>query len=187
MIRCRASVSLLLTLSAALAAVTSFRVFPEEKQLVSPDGRFVITSEDPIRSSADFSGILHSLYLEERATGRKRKLYDYVRRVAVAWATPEAIIVTDYVAPKSARALVFSIEQPRPIAVLDRELLSRMIPEEQSDHLTKNDHVYLEVMRLEDSTLVLRVWGYGALDKNGFKLGCRYDWNNNTAVCHIPH
>ena len=182
----RISVSVLLLAASAAGALTPFRTFPEQKELLSPDGRYVITSEDAVRDTRNFTGTFHTLFLEDRVSHQRRKLYDYLQRVSVAWDTPEDLIVTDYMTRRSARVLVFSVREPEPIAILDREILSRMIPSELGDHLTRNDHVFLEVVRLEPFTLVFRVWGYGPLDNNGFRLSCEYHWDSNTAVCKVP-
>lgn len=170
----------------ATSAGGPFKTFPDQQELLSPDGRYTIRSENPSRLPSEITGTFHTLYVEERATGRRRKLYDYVRRAAVAWASPEQIIVTDYVANRTARILVFSLRNPEPIAVIDREHLARQLPSEFSEHLRKNDHVYLEVSRLEDKTVVLRVWGYGALDPGGFGLNCGYSLEDNRASCRVP-
>jgi len=186
MARCWFRVALLLGLVATSAAGGPFKTFPDQQELPSPDGRFVIRSEDPTHLPSEITGTFHTLYVEERATGRRRKLYDYVRRAAVAWASPEEIIVTDYVANRTARILVFSLGDPEPMAVIDREHLARQLPGAFSERLRKNDHVYLEVSRLEDRVVVLRVWGYGALDPGGFGLDCRYNLDDTRATCRVP-
>lgn len=187
MARCWFGVALLFGLVATSIAGGPFKTFPDQQELPSPDGHFVIRSEDPDRLPSEITGTFHTLYMEERDTGRKRKLYDYVRRAAVAWANPEEIIVTDYVATRSARVLIFTVSDPGPIAVIDREHLARQLPSELSDHLRKNDHVYLEVSRLEKQSVVLRAWGYGAFDPGGFGLNCRYNLEDNQASCRVPH
>lgn len=180
-------ITLLFGLVAAALASGPFKTFPDQQELLSPDGRYVIRSEDPERVPSEITGTFHTLYVEECATGRRRKLYDYVRRAAAAWANSEDIIITDYVANRTARVLVFSLKDTEPVAVIDREHLARQLPSELSGHLQKNDHVYLEVLRLESQTVVLRVWGYGSLDPGGFGLNCRYDLENNQASCRVPH
>ena len=82
-----------------------FATFPEQKELPSPDGQYVIRSVDWHPAAQQFSGMFHSLFLEERVTGRSRKLCDYVRRVAVAWSGGNRIIVTDYLNPRTSRTL----------------------------------------------------------------------------------
>lgn len=187
MARCWFGVALLFGLVATSVTGGPFKTFPDQQELLSPDGRYVVRSEDPPRLPSEITGTFHTLYVEERATGRRRKLYDYVRRAAVAWASPEEILVTDYVANRTARILVFSLGDPEPIAVIDRGQLARQLPSTFSERLRKNDHVYLEVSRLEGRIVVLRVWGYGALDPGGFGLDCRYSLDDNRGTCRVPH
>jgi hypothetical protein len=177
------AVAMLLGLAATAAASGPFETFPDHQALVSPDGRYVLRSEDPPRLPTEITGTVHTLVIEEPATGRKWKLYDYLRRVAVAWAGPDEVIVTDYVAKRAARALVFSLHSAEPVAVVDRSHLAGLLPWQQARHLIRNDHAYLEVVRLEDGALVLRAWGYGPLDPDGFAMSCRYTWEDNRATC----
>jgi len=174
---------LLLALVFPRASAEQFTLFPDRKEMHSPDGRFVVRSIEHSVTANEFSGVFRTLVLEEAATGKVRKLYDYVGRVAVAWSGTDFIIVTDYVNKKTSRAMVFPVNPERDILVLDKVKMSSLIPDEQSVHLRQNDHVFVEVSSVEGTALNLRVWGYGRRDAAGFRYVCRYDLPGGTAVC----
>jgi hypothetical protein len=123
------------------ASAEQFTLFPERKELHSPDGRFVIRSVDHSAAANEFSGVFRTLVLEEVATGKVRKLYDYVGRVAVAWSDNDFIIVTDYVNKKTSRAMVFPADPARDVLALDKVQMSSLIPDEQSVHLQQRGSV----------------------------------------------
>jgi hypothetical protein len=166
-----------------VASAENFATFPEQKEFASPDKRYVLRSIDPPRGSSDFSGMFHSLILEDRVTGQSRRLYDYLSKVAVAW-SGDRIIVTDYVSRRSARALVLSADATSEAYIVDRNDLAGRIPGDQAACLRGNDHVFVEAVRMEDRTLTLRVWGYGAHDRNGFRLDCELNLDQGAASCH---
>jgi hypothetical protein len=176
-------VLLLLAMGCPVATAEQFTVFPDRKELRSPDGRFVIRSVDQSSRPGELTGIFHTLVIEEPATGSVRKLYDYVGRVAVAWSRSDFIIVTDYVNKKTSRVLVFPMNANREVLVVDKVQMSSLIPETQSIHLQQNDHVFVEVSSVEGTALTLRVWGYGRRDATGFRLQCRYDLAGGTVAC----
>jgi len=173
-------------LLAVLAGAQQFATFPDRPELRSPDSRFLIRSVDHAASPSDFSGVFRSLILEELPSGRSWALYDYVGRVAVAWSGNRFVIVTDYVSKRTSRALVFAIDsRVDPFTVeqvtLDKVQLARLVPTEQDVHLLANDHVFVEVTRVEGDALILPVWGYGAHDPKGFRSSCQYDLRAGTA------
>jgi hypothetical protein len=168
---------------APLVLAQQFTTFPEQKELRSPDGNFVIRSMDQTPAHGDFSGLVRCLILEERSTGVSRKLYDYVGKVAVAWSDSNFIIVTDYVNKRTSRILVFAPARFTDPLILNKSQLAGLLPEAKRVPLLENDHVFVEISRVEGSSLKLRVWGYGRRDRNGFGLRCQYDLNEGTAVC----
>jgi hypothetical protein len=175
-------------LLAAQAGAQQFTTFPDRPELRSPDSKFVIRSVDRAARPSDFSGVFRSLILEELPGGRSWALYNYVGRVAVAWSGNRFIIVTDYVSKRTSRAMVFEIDsRVDPFTVeqvtLDKVQLARLVPAEQNVHLLGNDHVFVEVTRIEGDALILRVWGYGAHDPKGFRSSCQYDLRAGTAAC----
>lgn len=165
-----------------VASAENFATFPEQKEFASPDKRYVLRSIDPPRGPSDFSGAFHSLVLEDRLTGQSRRLYDYLSKVAVAW-SGERILVTDYVSRRSARALVLSADPRSDAYIVDRIDLAGRIPGTQAACLRGNDHVFVEAVRMEGRTLTLRVWGYGAHDRNGFRIQCDLNLDQGAASC----
>jgi hypothetical protein len=106
-----------------------------------------------------------------------------VGRVAVAWSEDRFLIVTDYASKKTARALVFRVDQPGEMVALNKTTLGLRVPEEFRVHLEGNDHVYVEVSRIEKDTLFLNVWGYGALDAQGFRFVCSMVLSDGAVRC----
>ena len=174
---------LLLALVGTSLSAEQFTIFPDQKELRSPDGLYVVRSVDHAARPGDFSGVFCTLVVEEVSTGRVRKLYDYVGRVAVAWSGSDYIIVTDYVNKKTSRAIVFPVASDRDGIVVDKTQLISLLPESQHVHLEQNDHVFVEASGVEGRALKLRVWGYGRCDAAGFHYSCRYDLILGTAVC----
>jgi hypothetical protein len=167
----------------ATTVAAPFVLFPKACQLVSPDGRFVVRNVERPGAASDLIGSFQSLWLTDRATGRSRKLCDYLGLAAVAWSHSDFLIVTDYVGRRTSRALVFStIEQQDPL-ILDKPTLIRLIPVELRPTLRDNDHVFVEASRLEEDTLHLRVWGYGQHDADGFRWRCQYALREGTVSC----
>jgi len=177
----RAWMVVVLTCSAVFAE--QFAVFPDRKELRSPDGKFVIRSVDYAPRPHEFSGLFRSLILQNTTDGSARELYHYVGRVGVAWSGNNFLIVTDYVSKKTARALVFRIDRPDEYLVLDKPSLAARIPEERRVQLERNDHAFLEVSLIEGSGLTIRVWGYGAHDPQGFRFQCTYELDQGTTAC----
>ncbi len=179
----RVGVLLAVLIASSLAGAEQFAVFPDRKELRSPDGRFVIRSIDHVVGAHEFSGVFRSLVLENASTGSSREFYSYLGRVGVAWSGSNFVIITDYVSKKTARALVFRIDQPGEYLVIDKPYLAARIPDERRAQLERNDHVYLEVSRIEGTALTIRVWGYGARDPQGFRFLCAYDLNEGAVSC----
>jgi hypothetical protein len=174
---------LLLTLATSVVRAEQFTIFPDRKELRSPDGQYVVRSVDHVTKPGEFTGVFRTLIVEEITGGRVRKLYDYVGRVAVAWSGNEFIIVTDYVNKKTSRAIVFPVAPDRDGLVIDKTQLIPLLPEEQHVHLEQNDHVFVEASSVEGRALKLRVWGYGRRDATGFRYNCQYDLILGTATC----
>jgi len=165
------------------AVSASLVVFPKAARLISPDRRLVVESKDRNGSSAQYVGTFHSLWLTEVATGRSRKLIDYIGLAAVAWSDNEYVVITEYVGRKTSRAMVFPVVEPREPVVLDVSSLIQMIAVEARDTLRGNDHVFIEAVRLQQETFVFRVWGYGQHDPDGFHWNCEYLMSQDKVSC----
>ena len=175
-------ICVLVAMSVAMMAAGPFVVFPKAGELVSPDGRFAVREAGREGSASEFVGTFHSLWLTARASGRSRKLCDYVGVAAVAW-SGDFILVTQYLSKRTSRALVFSVSNSENILVIDQPSLIQLVPVELRDTLRENDHVFVEASSLEKETLHLRVWGYGRHDANGFRWGCEYGLKDGAVSC----
>jgi hypothetical protein len=165
------------------AAAAPFVLFPKATELASPDGRFVVRNLERKGGANEFVGTSLSLWLVEKATGRARKLCDYIGVAAVAWSSDDYLVVTEYVGKKTSRALVFSVADAIDSIVLDKRTLLRVIPVDLRETLRQNDHVFVEALRVAGQTLYLRVWGYGPHDANGFRWHCEYVFREGTVSC----
>ena len=165
------------------AAAEPCVLFPEAGRSSSPDGKFVVRSEDPVLSGAAFSGVFHVLFLDETATGKSRKLYDYVRRAAVCWSARDIMLITDYLSKKSSRVLVLDSQEGIEPVVIDRNTLAGAVSEEQRAVLDGNDHIFIEASSLDGSLLLLSVWGYGPSDLAGFRWRCTYHLQKSILSC----
>lgn len=176
---CAASVIVFSVLAQALP----FVLFPKAGQLPSPSGRFVVRNVDPVGAASEYIGTFHSLFLEDTARGRSRKLCDYVGVAALAWTRGDLLIMTEYLSKHTSRILVFAADGSREAVVIDKPLLTQLVPVELRPQLRENDHVFVEASEIESDTLTLRVWGYGKHDANGFRWRCQYDLRAGAIAC----
>lgn len=165
------------------ALAVPFVLFPKAGQLISPGGRFTVRNVERDGSAEEFVGTFHALWLTELATGRSRKLCDYVGVAAVAWSGEDYLIVTQYLNKRTSRALVFKVPNPDDTVVLDAPSLIRMVSPDLRAPLRENDHVFVEASHLEGDTLRLHVWGYGRHDANGFRWTCDYGLLEGGLTC----
>jgi hypothetical protein len=176
------------TALSTLAAPTV--VFPNASELRSPDGRFVVRNAEREAPSADFVGTFHSLWLIDTATGQSHKICDYVGVVAVRWSDNEHLLMTEYVARKSSRALLFSLLPSEDSVMLDKAAVIALVPPQSRTILRENDHVFVEAIGIQQGILALTVWGNGQHDRRGFRWQCNYDLRERSLACTeepIPH
>ncbi len=145
------------------ANAAPFVLFPKTSKLPSPDGRFEVRNAERDGSDKEFIGTSHSLWLVESATGRARKLCDYLGVAAVAWSGNDFLVVTEYVGKKTSRARVFHLAAQEAL-VFDQPSLIQMVPVELRATLRENNHIFIEASSVEAETVHLRVWGYGPHD-----------------------
>jgi hypothetical protein len=167
----------------AQAFAGQFVLFPKASQLRSPDGRFVVRDLARDASAAELQNTFRTLWLLETATGRSRKLCDYVGTSAVTWTDDDFIVVTQYLNKKTSRALIFSATVPERDIMLDVRTLTHIVAPNLRAALRENDHVFVEASRVEGATLYLRVWGYGTHDPDGFRWQCEYGLSAGTVAC----
>src|SRR5450631_3642212 len=120
----------LLTIGSVATHASPFVVFPEATELVSPDARFAVRSVDAAGAASDFVGTFHSLWLFELATGRSRKLCDYLGVASAAWSSNDYLIVTQYVGKRTSRTLVFSAVNAQEPIMLDKTALIQLVATE---------------------------------------------------------
>jgi hypothetical protein len=159
----------------ALTHAAPFVVFPKAGQLPSQDGRFVVRNADREAPLSEYVGTFHSLYLGDTVSGASRKLCDYVGVAAVAWTKNDFIIVTQYVSKYASRALIFNAADARDPVVIDKQLLTNLVPVSLRPQLRENNHVFVEASQVDGETLKLHVWGYGKHDAHGFRWLCEYN------------
>ena len=177
------SVAVMVAIAIVQAHANQFVVFPKAGELVSPDGRYLVRNEEHGGVGSDFVGTFRSLWLIEVATGRTRKLCDYLGVAAVAWSNNDFLVITQYLNKKTSRALVLSAAGPEESVMLDKPTLIRLVPADLRATLRDNDHVFVEGSRVEGETLHLRVWGYGQHDANGFRWRCEYSLREGGVSC----
>ncbi len=172
-----------LTVGPVATHASPFVVFPKASELISPDGRFAVRNIDATNSTSDFVGTFHALWLYELATGRSRKLCDYMGVAAAAWSENNFLVVTQYVSKRTSRTLVFSAVNQQDPVMLDSATLIRLLPPDLRAALRENDHVFVEGSRVAQDTLHLSVWGYGQHDRNGFRYRCQYSLHEGAITC----
>jgi hypothetical protein len=174
---------LALALFSAPAYAAQFVLFPKAGELASPDGKFAVRNAEREASSADLDGTFHSLWLIEHATGRSRKLCDYVGVAAVAWSANDFLVVTEYVGKRTSRAVVFSAASTGDPLILDKATLTQLVPVDLRPTLRGNDHVFVEASHLDADKLYLHIWGYGQQTAAGFHWECEYGLTAGTITC----
>ena len=188
MCRCRALMCVITVLVLEIGTqAASFVVFPKAGQLPSPNGRFVIRNTDRKAPLTEYVGTFHSLVLEQTTSGISRELCEYVGVAAVAWAGNDFIIVTQYVSKHTSRALVFTADNSRDPVMIDKTLLTSLVPISLRPQLRENEHVFIEGAGINGEMLTLRVWGYGQHDVNGFNWLCQYNLLEGGISCEQGH
>jgi hypothetical protein len=102
----------------------------------------------------------HELQLARRRGGGARRLQSFERHVSVAWAPDSRrLAVVDHAGSDTAVSRVYAVTGGRPLDV------RAAIEEQQPDALAFTrgaHHLYVEADTwLDESTLSVRVWGYG--------------------------
>ena len=175
--------ALLSAASCTQAHAGQFVVFPKAGELASPDGQCVVRNAERQASATDLDGTFHSLWLTELATGRSRKLFDYVGVAAVGWSANDSLVITEYVGKRTSRALVVSARGAGDSLMVDKATLTRLVPVDLRSSLRGNDHVFVEAWQVDGDTVHLRVWGYGEHDPKGFHWNCEYGLVEGTIAC----
>jgi hypothetical protein len=160
-----------------------YSLFPKAGPLPSQDERFVVRNVDPVAAASEYVGTFHSLFLEDTASGRKRKLCDYVGVAALAWTKNNVLIMTEYLSKHTSRVRIFSADEAGGPVVIDPSLLTQVAPIDLRPEIRENDHVFVEASQVEGETLAIGVWGYGKHDPNGFRFRCLYSLRAGEISC----
>ena len=144
--------------------------FPQHSRAVAPDGRFVIAGVD---SDAD---PYHTVFLEDRQLGTRRKLFSYERHIDLLWnPDSKSFSLTDYGGSDYSRCNIVSVDQTVPTIQVWDELL-KALTERERKSLLENHHVYIAAVQwIGASTLKVKVWGYGDVNPSGFTRFYGYD------------
>jgi hypothetical protein len=169
--------------SSILARALPYVLFPKAGQLPSQDGRFVVRNVDPVAAASAYVGTFHSLFLEDTAGGRNRKLCDYVGVAALAWTKNNLLIMTEYMNKHTSRVRIFSADDARNPIVIDEPLLTQVAPVDLRPEIRENDHVFVEASQVDGEMLTIGVWGYGKHDPNGFRWRCQYSLSAGEISC----
>jgi hypothetical protein len=158
-------------------------VFPNARELRSPDGRFLLRNAEREAPSTDFAGTFHSLWLVDVASGSSRKLCDYVGVAAARWSDNEHLVITEYLGKKNSRALLFSLARAEESVTLDRNAIISLIPAQSRTILRDSDRVFVEGVGVEQGVLALTIWGSGKDVKRSFRWHCNYDVREHSITC----
>jgi len=125
---------------------------------VDPTGRYAV---ECVGAEQAAQPVCHGLLLRELASGKTRPLRAFGAWATVLWApSGRRVAVTDGVA--SARSEVWVYRADEPSAPVD---VSEVLEHQRKSGLAfaaGADHRYLETVRwAEETTLVVRLWGYG--------------------------
>jgi hypothetical protein len=126
-------------------------------EIVSPRGRFAV-----VWVAADASpDRLHQLLLKDRRSGATRVLRRFGRSVEVVWAPDgQRLAVTDRLGSDSAQTWVHSVGGASAVEVW--KTLKAQQGLKSLAFAAGAHHVYVEADHwLSNSTLAIRVWGYG--------------------------
>jgi hypothetical protein len=154
-----AGLVLLIRCSNADGAVADF---PAAQEVCAPDQNWCV-----VGTTAEGGDELHTLLLENAATGSRRLLLRYGRHVRVLWAPDSSgLAVTDAEGSDSSRTYLIDIRSLERIDV-GKQLITG---DPTLGPLLRNHHAYLDATRfIRSHTLLLSAHGYGDESPNGFQ------------------
>lgn len=173
----RVKLLILALLQVLTYAQANYARFPSAKsQAPSPDGRYVVVNIDNQRQP------YHSIILEEKGTGRTRKIADYERSVAVLWAPSSGLLaLNEYSGSDSTSTYIIPLDESLPKIDVQKEIVSK------AKHIAHGDHEYFGVMRwVDDRRVIVNHWGHGESEQ-GFCECYIYTLNGSVRRCAIEH
>jgi hypothetical protein len=154
----------------------SIAKFPGKiSKVISPDGRYILRNVDNLKEP------YHSIFLEDKKTGAKRKVYDYGRSVAIVWAPNSKLFaINDYAGSNLADTYILSVEQPIPTIDVQKEITRKVSSFQQH----KWDHDYFGVSRwIDDRRVSVYFWGHGGSPSTEFCECYVYTLNGSVQKC----
>ena len=166
-------VALLTTLT---CAQSNYARFPGKRSEVdSPDGKYVFVNVDNQQQPH------HSLFLEEKSTGRRHKISDYERSVAVVWApNSKRFALNDYAGSDFTSTYIISVDESLPKVDIQKVIVSKF------KRIARGDHDYFGVRRwLDDRRVIVNHWGHGESQPSGFCECYIYTLNGPVKQCGV--
>ena len=156
----------------------SHQAFPSPRSTSrSPDGQHVIHNVDYNTKEP-----YHRLLLEDTKTHTTRKLLTYERWVDVFWSPSGAeVMVDDHGGSDFENTYIYSVQDTSHRVDIGEEF-RRQNP---SGRLLfkKNDHVYVDGLGwVNETTVKIRLWGYGEHDPKGFERLLEYKLNGGIKI-----
>ncbi|MGA2990185.1 MAG: hypothetical protein ABSD88_06890 [Candidatus Korobacteraceae bacterium] len=133
--------------------VPAVRTFPgPQTQLLSPDGRFSVTSQGPGNMQGNSAGA-RFLRLSDLRSGEDGLLFRYMRNVEVGWAPDSrALFINDNREKNESRAYVFFPGDARKVLNLGKKILDAY-PDDLK--FAKADYAYIRAVRWLSATELL--------------------------------
>jgi hypothetical protein len=170
---------MLLPVSPGLAAMLAGKAevwagnFPQStKHIISPNKKYAVYNIN--LPTEDAAGNYHQLRLQDLGNGNRSEqiIYAYGRSVEVMW-SPQGnkLVINDHGGSDYSNCVVFDVNTHKYIDI-EKELQQQ---QRYNQSLWKNHHVYISCIAwLSESTLSVKVHGYGDVDPNGF--AARYEY-----------
>lgn len=117
------------------------------------------------------------LFLKNSQDTKRQEIFSYSRHVDVAWNNFRNFFINDYGGSDFADCVVFTLnEKIEKISMLEQ--LKKQFPSNKT--IFKNDHVYITCDKwLDNESLLIKIYGHGEVDKDGFTLWYKYTLNKN--------
>lgn len=176
---------LVLSITSISAAKDEVARFPlGGSSLLSPNKQYLLENVNYDVSSEDQDS--HALFLKNLKTGVQEKIYSYPRGVDAVWSAQGNILaVTDDAGSDNADCILFFPgDKTSKISIYNE--LTRIMPTNKTIFKQANDpdhfnhHVYITCNKwLSNDLLLIRIYGYGDIDPDGFTLWYKYKIGGN--------
>jgi hypothetical protein len=147
--------SLLMLVIIPYVLIAQIVKFPRTNAAIDPSKRFKVVWKEATDTSD------HYLILRDLKSRRWRKIVDFGRSVDFLWAPDgNSFAITNWVGSNCSEAWIgFPKDSSKHVNL-----------EYNSPQVSENHHVYYEILRWRNSSSVLlKIWGYGEHDPDGFE------------------